>query len=806
LGGQQGFVTVCFTKAFPAGGAKPESLQVKLKEALGDKGGIRINEVRFVREDEVSPDSKLAAQLMMRSLGGDAAELKGWLDDPQKLLQLILAAEASRGESGASGASRDPKGTPSDAKFGESSTSVLTSTSVSSTAIANDLTEDQLQSILGMLKMVANKARESGKAPDPQSFQEGVSELLASAQVSIQTVLASLAALAPEGNAEQPTLLMLAERLAVQFALDKVESGDVRAGAVHQMFIRMSGELEGLREVLEAHEEKLRRAGIAVESYADTLGSELWRQVSDEHKKAAMLSAEAWCCPPKVVQQFVQDLSNRNDVQTANAILQNYASCISAEDAETRRSAAIGIAEIAELYGEGDGSLLIGALTNAGATRASERDVQIQALVSAAFVRLTQVAATLPNYPAVVCAFDLLNSADHQRPGLAQGVGPRLGIEERLPNFIGQVVTTGRIPAGLIELLQRVPRQAATVLASRFNECVFHDECEALIELTTSIGQNAISNLKDMLATGSSTEALEVVGLLSRLDVPALEKFLPSRLAEWNQSSHDRLVRRLAGGASPERGRILSSIFEMLDPLVQPLAVDEIGMSGDETQATWLESLANENVSSTPYLRLKIVEALNRLRAKDAIPLLRRIAETKRAWRWVHPKELRIVALQALENLDPDWVRGFLPRSGIVQVELTQKALDADLYSPSVRQRRYSRVRMKQPVKCETTSLGENARLEIRELNLCGGLATCERSLPAGTVVGLKIDLGGRSARVKAFVRRTRARLMEFEIVEIPLEDRTNLRRFIAKSGDVPETPVLNARKRRSPIDQTSKR
>ncbi len=600
---------------------------------------------------------------------------------------------------------------------------------------------------------------------------------------------------------------MLAERLAVQFALDKVESGDVRAGAVHQMFIRMSGELEGLREVLEAHEEKLRRAGIAVPrrcGYARRLGW-LWRQVSDEHKKAAMLSSEAWCCPPKVVQQFVQDLSYRNDVQTANAILQNYASCISAEDAETRRCAAIGIAEIAELYGEGDGSLLIGALTNAGATLASERDVQIQALVSAAFVRLTQVAAALSFYPGVVCAFDLLNSADHQRPGLSQSVGPRLGIEEHLPNFIRRVVATGRIPAGLIELLQRVPQQAASVLASRFNECVFHDECEALVELTTSIGENAISNLKDMLSTGSSTEALEVVGLLSRLDVSTLEKYLPARLLEWNRASHDRLVRRLAASASPERGRILSSIFEMLDPVVQPLAVDEIGMSGDETQATWLQSLADENGSSTPYLQLKVVEALNRLRAKDAIPLLKRLAETKRTWRWVHPKELRIVALQALENLDPDWVRAFLPRSGIVQEELTQKALDADLYSPCIRQRRYSRVRMKQPVKCETITLGENTRLEIRELNLCGGLATCERSLPAGTLIGLKIDLGGRSARVKAFVRRTRARLMEFEIVDIALEDRTNLRRFIATSGDVPENPVLNARKRRPPTGPLSK-
>src|SRR5579862_6519049 len=54
-----------FAKAFPAVGAKPESLQVNLKEALGDKGGIRINEVRFVRQDEVSPESKQAAQPML---------------------------------------------------------------------------------------------------------------------------------------------------------------------------------------------------------------------------------------------------------------------------------------------------------------------------------------------------------------------------------------------------------------------------------------------------------------------------------------------------------------------------------------------------------------------------------------------------------------------------------------------------------------------------------------------------------------------------------------------------------------------
>jgi hypothetical protein len=689
---------------------------------------------------------------------------------------------------------------------GATRTDVLTSPGISGTDAANELTEEQLRGILRMLKTVAYKVRESDKAPEPLSFQEGVSGLPAPAQVSIQTALASLAAAAPMDKTDQPTLLMLAERLAVQFALEKVESGDARAGAVHQMFIRMSSELEGLREILGSHEEKLSRAGIAVESYADTLGSELWRQVSDEHKRAALLSSEAWCCPPKVVQQYVHELSKQGDQQTAYSILQNYASCITAEDAETRRCAAIGVAEFAELYGGGDGSLMIEPLNHAGAQMASERDVQVHALVSAAFVRLTQEAAVQSCYPAMLRALDLLSSAGEQRSGLAQSVGPRLGIEERLPNFIGSVVTTGRIPAGLIDLLRRVPQQAATVLANQFNQSTFHDECESLIELARSLGPDGVSILSDMLGTGPSTNALEATGLLSRLDVPTLEKFLPERLREWNQSSHDQLVRRLAAGAAPERSRILQSIFEMLDPLVQPLAVDEIGMSGDESLASWLASLADEKASSRPYLRLKAVEALSRLRANSAIPMLRHIVEAKRTWRWVHHKELRIVALQALENLDADWVREFLPRSGVKQEELNQKPLDADLYSSSIRQRRYSRVRMKQPVSCETTSLRKNVRLEIRELNLSGGLATCERCLHSGTVVGLKIDLPGGTARLQAFVRRTRAHLAEFEIADISLEDRAKLRRFIAQAGDILQNPPLHARKRRSPPDHLTKR
>ena len=56
---------------------------------------------------------------------------------------------------------------------------------------------------------------------------------------------------------------------------------------------------------------------------------------------------------------------------------------------------------------------------------------------------------------------------------------------------------------------------------------------------------------------------------------------LPLRLREWNRFYHDVVVRQIAYGAAPDRGRTLLELLEILDPAVLPQAIDEIGMSGD---------------------------------------------------------------------------------------------------------------------------------------------------------------------------------------------------------------------------------
>src|SRR5256885_8413405 len=106
-----------FARAFPTGKSKPAELALQLKSALAGAQGIRINEICFVATDSRLKESSIAAQLASASLGGEQEQVREWLNDPKKLLELIAAAQGSKG-SGASGAgsnASDADGSPAQA-------------------------------------------------------------------------------------------------------------------------------------------------------------------------------------------------------------------------------------------------------------------------------------------------------------------------------------------------------------------------------------------------------------------------------------------------------------------------------------------------------------------------------------------------------------------------------------------------------------------------------------------------------------------------------------------------------------------
>src|SRR5271156_3001760 len=92
-----------FVRAFPSGNAKPASLADQLKSALAGETSIKVNEIRYVAEDSSTAGIKIATQLVAKALGAQGDKFKDFLEDPNKMLQMILAAESSRGGAGGPG-------------------------------------------------------------------------------------------------------------------------------------------------------------------------------------------------------------------------------------------------------------------------------------------------------------------------------------------------------------------------------------------------------------------------------------------------------------------------------------------------------------------------------------------------------------------------------------------------------------------------------------------------------------------------------------------------------------------------------
>jgi hypothetical protein len=662
------------------------------------------------------------------------------------------------------------------------------------------LQDDELQGILQVLAQIARTGDTTKDKLDPNAFQSRLSTLPRRARFTVSQALSALAAQAPSESSDRPTLLKLAEHIAIRFALESYERGDVEVNSVRQLLDEMNTELEGLRKILGVYEDKMSRAGIEVKSHVDLLAQQFWTEVTEEKKKAVLESADAWCVPPAKVREYVEGLQAKSENEAAEKILRNYANCITNKSNEPRRQAASGLAELASLYAKCEERFFIDVIRQVGLQLAEERDSEMQSMVGAAFVRLSQEASNKRVYPAVQRAVELMDYVDGERPGLGKNLRPRIAIENRLPEFIEESLKSGEVPSGLADLLRRIPQPAAEHLAARFSRSGFREDCQLLVSMMEVLGPAGLEHLREQLRRGSTNEAIDAVGMLARIDLHTLEQVLPERMKEWKRTAHDRVVRQIASSGAAERGRLLLELFDYLDAMIRPLAVDEIGMSGEQTADMRLLRLAEGDLpkDGTEYLRLKAIEALGRLRTSGAESVLRKVAETRKTFRWANQSELRLVAAQAMEKIDPEWVRSFMPRSGLSLAEFSIEPLDADPESSAIRQRRYPRMRLEHSLPATTTNLKENCRMEIPEMTLGGGIAVCEQSLHPGSIVALRLNPTQKPVKAQTIVRDANTQARAFEVVDMDLEERAKLRKLLVQLGNVQKQTTPKERSKRT--------
>ncbi len=770
-------------RAFALGGSRAQDVVKEIKNTFGDSknAAIRINEVKFVAADPATGEVSIAAQIAAQTLG---PEFKQWLNDPQKLLQLIAAAEGAK--SGGGGGGGVPGGAPAGSvpNPSENAQAGVAATGAWKGGVVALQEEEVIQAI-----RLLTRFGEAGGDPEvtPETLQKELSTVDPNTKLNLQQLLGTLAAQsAAEPGDNTPLLMKAAEHMAIRFALERFQKGEVKVNAVHQMMEHMSRQMDTLRRILKIQEDKMGKAGILVESHADILDRMFWAEVPEAGKKSVLLSHEAPCVPPRNVRQFVEVLLERGDKETSTAILTNYLNCLDTKDLEPRRKIATGISQLADLFAASGGELTALSIRKIGELIGKENDTDVQSLLSAAFVRLSAEASALKQFGALNELCIAMEAIGRQRPVLVEEIRPRIGVENRLPEFIEEAMHQPQVPPDLLQVLRRTSQAAVEHLAERFFRCMRREECDRVVDIVNELGAPAQAQIREVMRTGQPRQAAAMVGLLSRLDVPTLLELLPVRLPEWNRFYHDIVVRQIAYGAAHDRGRSLLELLEILDPMVLPQAIDEIGMSGDRSALPPLVVMAEagEAEDRSPLLQLKAVESLGRLREDDAVPVLRNLLETKKMWRWSHHRELRVAAAQALAKIDPRYGSQIMAESSLEPAELAIAPLDAAPACPWVRQRRYERIVLRKTVPATISSSWGKSSILIREMSMGGGMGTKEDNLRVGSEANIDINAGVRRIKGQVLLRRARVNEIGFEIVNIDLESRYRLRRLLIDSLD----------------------
>jgi len=842
-------------KAFPTGaGMKAAQVGEQFKAALQNDAHIQVNEVCFVAADSAVAKSTMAAQLAARTLGFSPERTDQLFSDPEKLLQLIMAAEGTKrsGNSGTNTGSGTglPGGSvlsPQNSAAGEEQNSPIQyvsqdpglivrneapggwQTSGGSAAFeskggdfgswsngaGNDATAGSIRppgSITGSgaatlrtgqiglkageLKGILQVLGQIGRAGDgptgkqhAHAIQSQLDALPQNAEFTASQVLAALAAHAPGQTPNPGELLKLAEHIAVRFALESYERGDTQVNAVQQTLGEMEREIDGLRKTLGVYEEKMSEAGIELQSENEVLADRFWSQVTEEKKKSVLESSEAWCVPAAKVRDYVEVLRLSGQAESAEKILRNYANCLASNNSESRRHAALGLIELAPVYAHSSEVLFLEVIRLAGLQFAQASDANLQSVLGAAFVRLAQEAANKRLYPVVQHAAEMTSFIESENPDAAKNLRARIGLEDRVPDFIEGALKTGDVPTELAILLRRMPLAAVEHIAARFGRASLVEDSESLLWMMEVLGPEVIEHLRERLEHGEPSAAIDTVGLLTRIDIETVERVLPGRVKEWKRAAHDRVVRQIAVSRAPARGRLLLNLFPHMDPLVRPAVLDEIGMSGETSADMSLLRLVEGDLPKhgSEYLRLKAIEALGRLGTSQAEAVLRKVAEARKTLRWAHPYEMRLAAVQAMNNINLEWVQNFIPRSELNVADLMIEPLAADPDSLTVCQRRYVRFRMDPPVPGEAIASKKKCKIAVRNISLSGGMGEPQQILHPGAIVELCLNPGRKTIRFQAVIRNATPQAASFEIVDIEFDERTKLRKLLLQSGKAPQ-------------------
>ena len=614
---------------------------------------------------------------------------------------------------------------------------------------------------------------------------------------AVRLLLSAISQYSPEeGELPQFYVKRLTESLIFEYLLAEFAAGSLTPVLVRPTFDRLGEVLVAAGKFPKAHGPGSQAASTsmmgsslattwAAESYREKLVTRFWLELPPREKSLALRGPDLWSVPVPALRQTLGNLANAGadaPRREARHIVLNYARRLEHEDPRARQAVASGLNEFLPILESLWPNQLPEDLSRAAlAALQIEREPQTAAALATFIESLSHIAVVRGDYDGFEAMLLALEQSSDDFDHANLSVLPkRIFTQERV--FL--LVDAGLAHRALDPVLPRLLVRDADKLLDRLTFLLGEDRggrlLTAMARLIRTIGVPVLTILETRLYDARLQRVSAAIKLLAAADPDRLLRGLPRALPSWEWNMQDLAISELSRPENIADAQTAASVFSSVminaHPLVVPMMIDQIGLSGESSAIPQLmEIAAGEHTTlRDQFVRIKAIEALGRLKATESMQLLHLLAERRSGIAFAEPSGLRAAARDALALIEDR------PASPSVRATFDVANVHAAVYAVP---RRYMRVPLDAPLRAQVSAKAAGASAaRVKTISLGGAYLESSKTLSVGESVQLKVRSGlGKKIHCTAIVRNSTPDGNGVEFVHMNDEDRNKLRKLVLR-------------------------
>jgi len=459
---------------------------------------------------------------------------------------------------------------------------------------------------------------------------------------AVRLLLSAISQYSPEeGELPQFYVKRLTESLIFEYLLAEFAAGSLTPVLVRPTFDRLGEVLVAAGKFPKAHGPGSQAASTsmmgsslattwAAESYREKLVTRFWLELPPREKSMVLRGPDLWSVPVLALRQTLGNLADAGadaPRREARHIVLNYARRLEHEDPRARQAVAAGLNALLPIVESLWPNQLPEDLSKVALTALQiEREPQTAAALATFIESLSHIAVVRGDYEgfeAMLLALEQPSREfDHANPS---ALAKRIFTQERVFLLVDAGLAHRALDPVLPRLLVRDPDKLLDRLTFLLAEDRGGNVLPAMARLIRTIGVPVLTILETRLYEARPQRVTAAIKLLAAADPDRLLRGLTRALASWEWNMQDLAVSELSRPANTPNAQSAASVFSSVlvnaHPLVVPMMIDQIGLSGESRSIPQLMEIAAGEHGSLrdQFVRIKAIEALGRLRATEAM-------------------------------------------------------------------------------------------------------------------------------------------------------------------------------------------